>query len=364
MRPLFLSVLLLTSSATIAAEGEKQVYQCPNGSVIETTVKGSREQRKKTADLRIEQVRVKFDDLPGWQNKTSPESLLEAIQSNCITKKLPEGWGKVCKQLESAEPKDVYRYIERNFVPHQLVVESSNKGKFTSYYASYVSISKTKSDTYKYPIYRFSKKAKALSRTEISAGALPQADVLFWSDNAFDNYILHVQGSGVGKLPDGTKVKILYAGKNTENYVSLGKVLRECGEIAPDKISLPSIKAWVNQATWDEYQRLINNNQSYVFFTEERYDQKSPKGALGVPLTPMRSLAVDTRYIPLGTMAYVAVPHPLSDTMIEQVFIAQDKGGAINGGIRADIFAGEGDQAADFAGRMAHQGQLWLIKPK
>lgn len=364
MRPLFLSMLVLTSTFAIAAEDEKQVYQCPNGSMIETTQKGSQEQRKKTAGLKIAEVRTQFRDLPGWNERKAPDSLLKVIQSNCITKKLPDGWGKVCRQLKGAESKDVYRYIEQNFVPYQLVVKDNDKGKFTSYYASYVNVSKTKSDTYKHPIYRVSKKAKTLSRTQIGQGALPDSDVLYWSDNAFDNYILHVQGSGVGKLPDGTKVKILYAGKNAENYISLGKVLRECGEIAPDKISLPSIKAWVKQATPVEYRRLINNNQSYVFFTGEEYNGESPKGALGVPLTAMRSLAVDTRYIPLGTMAYVAVPHPLDDTKIEQVFIAQDKGGAINGGIRADIFAGEGDYAADFAGRMAHQGQFWVIKPK
>ena len=129
-------------------------------------------------------------------------------------------------------------------------------------------------------------------------------------------------------------------------------------------MSLPAIKLWVNQATPVEYQRLVANNQSYVFFREGVYNGESPVGALGVPLTPMRSLAVDTRYIALGTMTYVEVPHPLNDQTITQLFIAQDKGGAINGGIRADIFAGEGGQAEAFAGQMKHKGRFWVIKPK
>jgi len=364
MRAFLLAALVLANTSAIAADDKTQVYQCPNGSVIETKIKGSREQRAKTADLKISEVKQQFSDLPGWEHNKAPESLLDVISRNCITKKLPDGWGKVCEQLKDADSKDVYRYIEQNFTPYQLVVGDNDKGKYTSYYASYINVSKTKTDTYKHPIYRVSDKAKTLLRKDIEGGALPESQVLYWSDSSFDNYILHVQGSGVGKLPDGSKVKILYAGKNSGNYVSLGKVLRECGEIPAAKISLPSIKAWINQATPEQYLRLINNNQSYVFFSEEAYKDGLPRGALGVPLTPMRSLAVDTRYIPLGTMAYVAVPHPLDDTKIEQVFIAQDRGGAINGGIRADIFAGEGEYAAEFAGRMAHNGQFWVLKPK
>lgn len=371
---LLLSVVLLAGQLPLAAEANTQSYQCPNGSVVETTVQGSREQRKKTADLKIDQLPQSFSELPGWQQRLAPESLLKVIESNCKTSRLPEGWGRVCNEAKGLSADDVYDYLEENFTPFQLVVggtsdgkgkiKNHDKGKFTSYYASYVNVSKNKTDKYKHPIYKISVKAKSLSRRQIEQGGLAESEVLFWSDSAFDNFILHVQGSGVGKLPDGSKVKVLYGGKNKENYVSLGKVLRECGEIPAAKISLPSIRAWVEQSSPIEYQRLIGNNQSYVFFKEEAYNGDSPRGALGVPLTTMRSLAVDTRYIPLGTMAYVAVPHPLNETKIERVFIAQDKGGAINGGIRADIFAGEGDAAAKFAGKMAHKGQFWLIKPK
>lgn len=363
MRAFLLSVVMLASNASVAAQAKTQSYQCPDGRVVETKVKGSREQRKKTAALKISEVPKSFNELPGWQEKNDPESLFQVVKNNCKTKKLPSGWAKVCKQIDGVGSEGVYQYIEENFSPYQLKVKDNDKGKFTSYYASYVNVSKVKTEQYLHPIYQMSKKAKTLSRKDIEQGALAESEVLFWSDSAFDNFILHVQGSGVGKLPDGRKVKVLYAGKNSENYISLGKVLRECGEIPAAKISLPSIRAWVDQASPVEYQRLIGNNQSYVFFKEEKYNGDSPRGALGVPLTTMRSLAVDTRYIPLGTMAYVDVPHPLGDSKIEQVFIAQDKGGAINGGIRADIFAGEGDDAAEFAGRMAHKGRFWLIKP-
>lgn len=359
-----LAVLLIATSFLVAnAQAAEQTYMCPAGNVITTTEKGSQEKRKKTANLVIEEVPTTFSALPGWSEETSPQSLLQALTSNCKSRRLPDGWARVCADTADMQPSDVYAYIEENFTPYQLIAGDKDKGVFTSYYASYVNVDRNKSQKYAFPIYRSSPKALTLSRAEIEAGALDESEILLWTDSAFDAYILQVQGSGVGKLPDGSKVNIAYAGKNKKNYISLGKVLRECGEIAPADISLPSIRAWVGAASADAYHRLISNNQSYVFFSEKPYDGDSPVGALGVPLTPMRSLAVDTRYIPLGSMMYVAVPHPLGKEAIERVFIAQDKGGAISGGIRADIFAGEGEEAAEFAGQMAHHGHFWIVKP-
>ncbi|GAB5412893.1 MAG: MltA domain-containing protein [Congregibacter sp.] len=277
---------------------------------------------------------------------------------------MPEGWANACQSLASVPSGEVHRFVEETFTPFKLSVAGEDKGLFTSYYASYVDVSEEKSQTYAYPIYRSSSLAKKLTRAEIERGALPESEVIYWARSAFDVYILQIQGSGVGLLPDGEKVNIAYAGKNSANYVSLGKVLRECGEIERSKISLPTIREWVSRASPVEYARAIGNNQSYVFFQKRPYDGEAPKGALGVPLTPMRSLAVDTRYITLGTLTYVSVPHPLGDAPIAQAFLAQDKGGAISGGIRADIFAGEGERAAEFAGRMSHYGEFWVLKPK
>lgn len=358
----FTAMFLGISPGSIAQPG--QTYQCPNGEVITTTDKGSREKRKNTARLEILETEVAYEDLPGWQDRKTPDTLLNAMQQNCNTSRLPAGWAKLCASLETQESSSVHRLIESYFTPYQLSVGDNKKGLFTSYYASYVDVSDTKNADYSTPIYRVSARAKTLTRQAIENGALPEAEVIYWANNAFDVYILQIQGSGVGRLPNGEKVNIAYAGKNTSNYVSLGKVLRECGEIERSKISLPTIREWVKQAKPVEYQRAIGNNQSYVFFQQREYDGEAPKGALGVPLTPMRSLAVDTRYIPLGTLSYVAVPHPLGEAPIAQAFIAQDKGGAISGGIRADIFAGEGADAADFAGRMAHYGEFWVLKPK
>tara|TARA_B100000745_G_scaffold110201_1_gene70729 strand:- start:1203 stop:2315 length:1113 start_codon:yes stop_codon:yes gene_type:complete len=353
----------LVASAALAAP-EEQTLVCPDGRTIQTQNKSSIDQRAKTADLVVEEKVTTFDELPGWGTQDELDSLALAISNNCRTRKLPEGWKAMCKDMTGLHGDALLSYVEKQFVPHRLSVNQEEAGKVTGYYASYVNVDTQKSERYRYPLYKYAKGVKKLSRDQIDGGAIHESHVLFWADNAFDAYILAVQGSGVGKLPNGEKVKILYAGKNNRGYVSIGKVLKECGTIA-GRITLPVIEEWVNNASDEEYLRLIGNNQSYVFFRKEAYDQQAPKGSLGVPLTAMRSIAVDRRYFTLGSMMYLSLPHPLDDTKrIERLVLAQDTGGAINGGLRADLFIGEGEWAHRVAGILAHPGQFWILKPK
>jgi membrane-bound lytic murein transglycosylase A len=360
---LLLASVFILSNMAVAASATKDLLLCPDGKTIETSNKGSKQQRANTADLVMQEKQIWFRDLPGWNNKKSPETLWQAVRNNCKTRNLPSGWAKVCNEIKSIKKDNIHRYIEQNFTPYQLIVNNDKRGQFTSYYASYVNISKIKNATYRYPIYKVSQQAKSLSRKQIEQGGLPESEVLYWSDNAFDVYTLSVQGSGVGIFADGKKIKILYGAKNNHSYVSLAKVLTECEEIQSAEMSLPAIKQWVNNASAQQYKRLIDNNQSYVYFRQAPYNGAGPVGSLGVPLTAMRSMAVDRRYIALGTMMYIQVNNPLNQQKIERALLAQDTGGAINGGLRADIFAGEGASAEQFAGLMKNFGHFWLIKP-
>ena len=44
--------------------------------------------------------------------------------------------------------------------------------------------------------------------------------------------------------------------------------------------------------------------------------------------------------------------------------IAQDTGGAINGGVRADFYWGQGKFAGSKAGSMKQSGEIWVMLPK
>ena len=87
-------------------------------------------------------------------------------------------------------------------------------------------------------------------------------------------------------------------------------------------------------------------------------------GALGVPLTPERSIAVDSRVVPLGVPVYLSTSYPNTAEPLNRLMVAQDTGGAINGGVRADFFWGFGDAAGAQAGKMRQGGRMWVLYPK
>ena len=86
--------------------------------------------------------------------------------------------------------------------------------------------------------------------------------------------------------------------------------------------------------------------------------------ALGVPLTAERSLAVDPRVIPLGVPVYLSTTYPGAKQELNRLMVAQDTGGAINGGVRADFYWGFGDAAGAEAGKMKQPGRMWVLLPK
>ncbi|MDR2679034.1 MAG: murein transglycosylase, partial [Zoogloeaceae bacterium] len=102
---------------------------------------------------------------------------------------------------------------------------------------------------------------------------------------------------------------------------------------------------------------------SYVFFRELPNTEGGPIGALGVPLTPGRSVAIDPRHIPLGAPVWLATSQPGSRQPLNRLVLAQDTGGAIRGGARIDFFWGFGPQAGEMAGRMKQPGRLWVLLP-
>ena len=157
-----------------------------------------------------------------------------------------------------------------------------------------------------------------------------------------------------------------FAEQNGHPYRSLGRYLVDRGELKLEQASMQSIKAW-GAANPDKLQEALNANPSYVFFRElpaPSSPQDGPPGALGAPLTPGYSAAIDPRYVPLGAPVFLATTYPLSSKPLERLVMAQDTGGAIRGAIRADFFWGTGDEAGAQAGRMRQQGKMWLLWPK
>lgn len=111
----------------------------------------------------------------------------------------------------------------------------------------------------------------------------------------------------------------------------------------------------------------LDSDPSYVFFriAPDQNASSGPIGALGVPLTPGRSIAVDPRTTPMGYPVYLSAPTPPGSTIaLQRLVMAQDTGGAIRGAIRADFFWGFGSSAGRQAMRTRERGQMWLMLPR
>ena len=159
--------------------------------------------------------------------------------------------------------------------------------------------------------------------------------------------------------------RLAFADQNGHPYQSIGKLLVERGEMTLEQASMQGIKQWA-RANPTRLTELLNANPRYVFFSEQAVkdgDSEGPSGALGVPLTAERSIAVDPRHVPLGAPVFLSTTRPATTTPLRRLVLAQDTGSAINGPVRADFFWGFGAQAGSEAGRMKQQGQLWVLLP-
>ena len=203
-----------------------------------------------------------------------------------------------------------------------------------------------------------------LTRADIESNPAPLAgNELVWINDIIDVFFLQVQGSGLVKLDSGEDVHVGYADQNGQAYNSIGRVLVERGELTLDQASMQGIKNWARN-NMAKLRDLLNSNPSYVFFRELPAGLPGPLGALGVPITAERSVAIDPKYIPLGAPVFLSTTQPNSQTLLKRLMLAQDTGGAIKGGVRADFFWGAGNEAGKLAGAMKQTGKIWVLLPK
>ncbi len=204
------------------------------------------------------------------------------------------------------------------------------------------------------------------TRAEIDRdGAIAgNADVLFWADDPVAVHILHIQGSGRVTLPDGSMVRIGFAGHNGRAFKGIGSILLEAGVLRPGGASMIAVREWL-QTHPDEAADYMNRNNRYIFFRkiEAAEAEDGPIGAQNVSLTPGRSMAVDPRFIPLGAPLWLDTKDP-DDLPIQRLVVAQDVGSAITGPVRGDLFWGHGADAFAKAGRMKSAGSYAVFIPK
>ena len=239
-------------------------------------------------------------------------------------------------------------------------------GLFTGYFTPLLDGDWQPSARYRVPLYRLPERPAGTvlpSRAEVAAGALAgQGLELIWVDDPIDAFFLEIQGSGYVRLPDGATVAVGFAGRNGHDYVPIGRVLIDRGEIAREAMSMQAIRAWLADHP-DQAQAVMNENPNVIFF--DLLDSGAPLGADGNPLTAGRSLAVDRDHVSLGVPLWLdtAAPEPAAPRL-RRLVVAQDVGSAIIGPVRGDLYWGEGESAGESAGRMRSVGRSWVLVPR
>jgi membrane-bound lytic murein transglycosylase A len=205
-------------------------------------------------------------------------------------------------------------------------------------------------------------------RAEIDAGRLAGRGLeLAWARDPVDVFFMEIQGSGTLRFPDGRERRVGYAGANGRAYRAIGRLLIDEGHVPREAMSMQAIREWL-RAHPDERQRVLEHNESYVFF---RPLSGPPEGSLGRPLTPGRSVATDARLFPPGALAFLDTEQPerapdgaVRWAPLRRFVLNQDTGGAIRGAGRVDFFWGRGEAAAFAAGLMRQAGRLYFLVPR
>lgn len=200
------------------------------------------------------------------------------------------------------------------------------------------------------------------TRAEIEDGALAGHGLeIAWAADPIEFFFLQIQGSGRLRAPDGSVMRIGYAGQNGREYAGIGSLMRQRGLIGTGPGQYPGSMQGIVQYLHDhpdEGRALMRENLSWVFFKELTGD--GPLGALGVPVRGRTSVAADPAFVPLGAPVWLSVDRG----EVSGLWVAQDTGGAIKGANRFDSFWGAGAEAKAVAGGMSAHGKALLLLPR
>ncbi|HYP68252.1 MAG TPA: MltA domain-containing protein [Thiobacillaceae bacterium] len=337
---------------------------------------------------------VDWPALASW-NAQSVSGAWPAFLQSCDALRNQAIWQTICATARAVDPKDAsaqQRFFEENFLPYSVAsADNSLDGTITGYYEPVIKGDRIPSEGARFPVYGVpndliavdmgslypelknlrlrgrlegNKLVPYYSRAEIESGdGRFEAQPIAWAEDPVELFFLQIQGSGLIELPNGERMHVGYADQNGHPYRSIGRLLVERGELKLEESSMQGIKDWARRNP-DKLPELLASNPSYVFFRELPNELSGPLGALGVPLTVGRSIAVDPKFIPLGAPVFLSTTEPLSNQALDRLVMAQDTGGAIAGPVRADLFCGVGPGAGELAGRMKQKGRLWVLLPK
>lgn len=291
---------------------------------------------------------------------------------------IPRDWAPACQAAGSNRDGDPIAFFRSYF---RAIEIGDGRAFATGYYEPEIEASLDRRPGYDWPIYaepddlivramprnrssllshyRFvdGEERPYFTRAEIDGGAIAGRGLeLAWARDPVSLFFYHVQGSGLLHLPDGTLARLSYAENNGFDYVSIGALMRQRALLGEGQTTSQGIQRWL-RAHPVEGRAIMNENPRYIFFAPS--EAPAPYGALAVYVTPRASVAADFNYVPRGAPVFLDIDSDIADGL----WIAQDRGGAINGANRFDTFWGAGEAAHEIAGGMASRGRALILIP-
>lgn len=346
--------------------------------------------------------------IPGW-TADDHRAALAIFARGCQTEPplraataVPAGLAQACTQAralhatDAVSPETARIFFETHFAFWRIRPPNAQAGFMTGYFEPEFEGSLTRSEAYPTPLYgrppelvtrmpgdvwpgldkdlsAARRTAKGLEpfldRAAIETGALDGRNLeILWMRDPVDRFVLQVQGSGRIRLPDGSVTRLVYAGRNGHAYTSLGRVLSEREGIPPAQMTMDRLIARL-KADAGFARELIALNRSFVFFArrDDLPAGSGPIGGAGLPLTPLRSIAIDRGIWPYGLPVWIDATLPDGaggQERLARLTIAQDTGSAILGPARLDLFVGTGAPAGHRAGLIRDPVDFTVLWPR
>lgn len=359
--------------------------------------------------------RIPFKQLPGWKRDDQAEAFqvwLASCRSQAANNPalsagvpVPADLARVCRQALKLGTPDRFAaraFFQAHFEAWRITTAKGSgptggKAFYTGYYEPEIRGSLVREGIYQTPLY--DRPADLVSfepnavppgfegytaarrkaddsleiypdRKAIEEGALDGRGLeIAYVADPVDRFFMQVQGSGRLRLPTGTVVRFAYAGKNGQPYSAIGKAVAERLNVPPRDITMAGLRAFLVRDP-KIGREVMQENKSFVFFKVAPFlgRDAGPIGGEGLPVTPLRSIAIDRKIWPYGLPVFVETAIPdvggVKPQPIRKLMIAQDTGSAIIGPARADIFFGSGDKAGAVAGAVRHGGGFFVLWPK
>jgi len=117
----------------------------------------------------------------------------------------------------------------------------------------------------------------------------------------------------------------------------------------------------------NQLNKMLAVNPRFVFFKMAPH-KNTRKTASGQSLIAGHTVAVDTRHIPFGSILLAEIPMRNSRGKLTgrewRLLFPQDRGGAIKGSTRLDLYTGEGFKARELTREITGIGRAYLLEKK